>query len=123
MKTPGNELSAQVISLTNTVDDMEEKDGWQLFPMPAKREKKTSFDKRIFCQRSSDFLRSGKLSSIQEVISALEVRQDEISHRLSADDLRNVAGKIFCGIDRVTKHIPANRIYGIMEYHPQVMFR
>ena len=64
MKTSGNKLSAQVISLTNAVDDMEEKDGWQLFPR-----------------------------------------------------------KIFCGIDRVTKHIPANRIYGIMEYHPQVMFK
>lgn len=93
MKTSGNKLSAQVISLTNAVDDMEEKDGWQLFPMPAKRAKKTSFDKCIFCQSSSDVLRSGKLSSIQKVISALEVRQDEISHRLSADDLRNVAGK------------------------------
>ena len=32
-------------------------------------------------------------------------------------------GKIFCGIHRVTKHIPANRIYGIMEYNPQVMFK
>ena len=62
---------------------------WQLLAKPAKRLKTTCFDKCIFCQTSDDVLRTAKLSSIEKVISAFEVRQDEVSQRLSADDLRH----------------------------------
>lgn len=72
---------------------MDNDDGWQLLPKPPKRLKTTCFDKCIFCQASNDVLRVAKLSSIEKVISALEVRQDEVSQRLSPNDLRNVEGK------------------------------
>ena len=72
---------------------MDDDDGWQLLPKPPKRVKKTCFEKCIFCQMNNDVLRTAKPSSIEKVIFALELRQDEISQRLSPDDLRCTVGK------------------------------
>ena len=47
----------------------------------------------LFCQMNNDVLRTAKPSSIEKVISALELRQHEISQRLSPDDLRYTEGK------------------------------
>ncbi|CAB4025743.1 Hypothetical predicted protein, partial [Paramuricea clavata] len=69
-------------------------DGWQLLPKPAKRLKKlTCFDKCIFCQTGNANLRVAKPSSLEKVVSALKQRQDEVSQRLTPNDLCHVEGK------------------------------
>ena len=74
---------------------MDDDDGWQFLPEPPKRRKTTSFDKCIFCQTNNDVnLRMAKLSSIEKVKAALEVRQDEVSKRLSPSDLCLIEGKV-----------------------------
>lgn len=66
---------------------MDDDDGWDLL-LPRKRIKTTSFEKCIFCQTSNN-LRHAQPSSIEKLILAFEVRQDEIAQRLSSDDLRH----------------------------------
>ena len=74
---------------------MDDDDGWQFLPEPPKRRKTTSLDKCIFCQTNNDVnLRMAKLSSIEKVKAALEVRQDEVSKRLSPSDLCLIEGKV-----------------------------
>ncbi|CAB4005386.1 Hypothetical predicted protein [Paramuricea clavata] len=69
-------------------------DGWQLLPKPAKRLKKlTCFDKCIFCQTGNANLRVAEPSSLEKVVSALKQRQDEVSQRLTPNDLCHVEGK------------------------------
>lgn len=71
---------------------MGEEDGWQLLEKPPKRLKTTCFSKCIFCQKSNDVLRVAQPSSIEKVISALNIRQDELSQRLSSTDLHHMGG-------------------------------
>jgi len=75
---------------------MDDEYGWQLLPKPPKRLKTTTtcFDKCIFCQTSNDVLRVAKPPSIEKVITAIGIRQDELSQRLSPNDLRDVDGKV-----------------------------
>ena len=72
---------------------MDDDDGWQLLPKPPKRLKKTCFERCSFCQTSNDVLRTAKPSSIEKVISALKIRQDEVSQRLSPNDLQGTEEK------------------------------
>ena len=71
---------------------MDDEDGWQLFEKPPKRLKTTCFSNCIFCQKSNDVLRVAQPSSIEKVISALNIRQDELSQRLSSNDLHHIDG-------------------------------
>ena len=71
---------------------MDEENGWQLLEKPPKRLKTTCFSKCIFCQKSIDILRVAQPSSIEKVISALNIRQDELSQRLSSIDLHHMGG-------------------------------
>ncbi|CAB4003576.1 Hypothetical predicted protein [Paramuricea clavata] len=69
-------------------------DGWQLLPKPAKRLKKlTCFDKCIFCPTGNANLRVAEPSSLEKVVSALKQRQDEVSQRLTPNDLCHVEEK------------------------------
>ena len=71
---------------------MDDEDGWQLLEKPPKRLKTTRFSKCIFCQKSDDVLRVAQPSSIEKVISALNIWQDELSQRLSSIDLHHIDG-------------------------------
>ena len=100
---------------------MDDDDGWQLLPKPPKRVKKTCFEKCIFCQMNNDVLRTAKPSSIEKVIFALELRQDEISQRLSPDDLRCTVGKKFCGTHRAMRPTPVSKTYDTVKRSLQVV--
>lgn len=71
---------------------MDGEDGRQLLEKPPKRLKTTCFSKCIFCQKSDDVLHVAQPSSIEQVISALNIRQDELPQRLSSTDLHHIDG-------------------------------
>ena len=71
---------------------MDDEDGWQLLEKPPKRLKTTCFSKCIFCQKSNNVLRVAQPSSIEKLISAVNIRQDELSQRLSSIDLHHIDG-------------------------------
>ena len=72
----------------------EDRECWQLLPEPPKIAKTNCYDRRIFCQTKNDVLRKAKPSSVEQVISALEVRQDEVSQRISSEDLLRRDGDV-----------------------------
>jgi len=74
---------------------MDDEDGWQLLEKPPKRLKTTCFSKCIFCQKSKNVLRVAQPLSIDKVISALNIRQGELSQRLSSIDLHHMNGNDF----------------------------
>ena len=65
----------------NASKKMDNDDGWQLFPKPAKRPRKlTCFNKCIFCLKDNINLCVAKPSSLEKVISVLKQRQDEVPY-------------------------------------------
>lgn len=72
----------------------EDRECWQLLPKPPKIAKTTCYDRCIFCQTKNDVLRKAKPSSVEKVISALEVRQDEVSQRISSEDRLHREGDV-----------------------------
>ena len=54
--------------------------------LPSKKKKPTNFEKCIICQKDSkETLRKGKDVSIKTLVSALEIRQDDVYQRLKPD--------------------------------------
>lgn len=73
----------------------ENRECWQLLPKPPKIAKTTCYDRCIFCQTKNDVFRKAKPSSVEKVISVLEVRQDEVSQSISSEDLLRREGDVF----------------------------
>ena len=64
----------------------DEEDACYLLPRPAKRKKGSNFDQCIICQEvNKKVVRNAQASSIDKLIYAMEVRQDDVYHRLSSD--------------------------------------
>lgn len=64
------------------------------FTQATKIPKTTCYDRRIFCQTKHDVLQKPKPSSVEKVISALAVRQDEVLQRISSEDLLRREGDV-----------------------------
>ena len=64
---------------------------------PAKRKKSSDFDLCIICQDSTDeSLRKAQVSSIQNFLSAMELRRDDVFDRLEPDSATLTDGQIVC---------------------------